>query len=162
MKGRTAFLLMLGLMPWAGPHAQQTATTTFKVSAKVQAVCMVTASDLNFGAYTSSSGSPLQGTTTVSATCTPGSTYNIALNVGTVGASIYAGRQMASGANKLNYQLYRNATRTDIWGETSGTDTVQDVGTGLLKNHTVYGVIPAAQVVPAGDYLDTITVRVLY
>ena len=164
MKPRIAVLLMLGLLPWVELHAQaQTATTTFKVTAKVQAVCTVTASDLPFGTYTSSGGSPLLGQTVVSATCTPGSTYNIGFNDGTGGGSIYGGRKMASGpSNKLNYQLYRDSARSNIWGNTIGTDTVQDVGTGLAKNHTVFGAIPAAQVVPAGDYQDVITVTVSF
>jgi spore coat protein U-like protein len=162
MKHRFAVLLTLGLMPWTGLYAQQTTTATFKVSAKVQAVCAVTATDLAFGAYTSQGGTPLQGTTVLRATCTPGSTYNIGLNGGAAGGTIYTGRQMASGQNKLNYQLYRDSAHTNIWGETTGTDTVQDVGTGLVKDHTVFGAIPAAQVVPAGDYQDTITVRIYY
>ena len=164
MKQRIAVLLMLGLMPWAELHAQgQEVSTTFKVTAKVQAVCAVTATDLSFGTYTSQCGAALQGTTLLRATCTPGSTYNIGLNDGAAGGSTYAGRQMASaGGQKLTYQLYRDSARTNIWGNTTGTDTVQDVGTGLAKDHTVFGAIPAAQVVPAGDYQDTITVRVYY
>jgi spore coat protein U-like protein len=122
----------------------------------------VTASDLDFGAYTSQGSSPLTSTTILRATCTPGSTYNIGLSDGTGGGTIYSGRKMASGQNKLNYQLYRDSARTNIWGNTTGTDTVQDVGTGLAKDHTVFGTIPAAQVVPSGDYADTITVRVSY
>ena len=113
---------MLGLMPWAGLHAQQTATTTFIVTTTVQAVCAVSATDLNFGNYTSAAGPcwARRGATDLHA----GTTYNIALNGGTGGGSIYGGRQMASGANKLNYQLYRDAARANIWGNTIGTDTV--------------------------------------
>jgi spore coat protein U-like protein len=163
MKHRIAVLLMLGLTPWAELHAQsQSVTTTFRVNARVEAVCEVTASDLAFGTYTAQGGTPLQGTTLLRATCTPGTTYNIGLNDGTAGGTIYTGRQMASGQNKLNYQLYRDSARTNIWGNTTGTDTVQDVGTGLAKDHTVFGAVPAAQVVPAGDYQDTITVRIYY
>jgi spore coat protein U-like protein len=162
MKQRIAVLLMFGMLPWAELHAQsQTVSTTFRVSARVEAVCAVTASDLDFGAY-SSGGALLQGTSVLQSTCTPGTTYNIALNGGTGGGTIYGGRQMASGANKLNYQLYRNSARSDIWGNTIGTDTVQDVGTGLAKSHTVYGTVPGAQSVPAGNYADTITVTVSY
>jgi spore coat protein U-like protein len=162
MKHRIAVLLMLGLLPLAELHAQSTATTTFRVSARVEAVCEVTASDLVFGSYTAQAGSPLQGTTLLRATCTPGTTYNIGLNDGSGGGTIYTARQMASGSNKLNYQLYRDSARTNIWGNTTGTDTVQDVGIGLAKDHTVFGSVPAAQVVPAGDYADTITVRIYY
>jgi spore coat protein U-like protein len=166
MRRHIAVLLMLGLMPWSGPHAQApaqtaTATATFIVKTTVQAVCVVSATELNFGNYSSGSG-PLLGTSVVQPTCTPGTTYNIKLNGGSAGGTIYGGRQMASGANKLNYQLYRDSARANIWGETTGTDTVQDIGTGVAKSHTVYGTIPGAQAVPAGAYQDTITVTISF
>jgi spore coat protein U-like protein len=159
---RTAILLMLG-MPWAGLHAQgQTAQTTFRVTATVQAVCEVTASDLAFGVYTAQSGTPLQGTTLLRATCTPGTTYNVGLDAGTSSGATVNQRRMVSGANSLNYQLYSDSSRNTIWGNTSGTDTVTGTGTGVAVDHTVYGQVPAAQVVPAGAYSDTITVRIFY
>ena len=84
MKQHAAVLLMLGLMPWAELHAQsQTVSTTFRVSARVEAVCEVTATDLSFGTYTSQGGAPLQATTLLRTTCTPGSSYNVGLNEGT-------------------------------------------------------------------------------
>lgn len=164
MKQRIAVLLMLGLMPWSELHAQQTATTTFRVLTKVQAVCAVTATDLDFGTYTSAGGSPLQGTTLLRATCTPNSSYNIGLNEGTTAGATVNQRQMkpAAGTQNLNYQLYSDSSRSTVWGNTTGTDTVTGVGTGLAVDHTVFGAIPAAQKVPAGDYSDTITVRIYY
>jgi spore coat protein U-like protein len=164
MNQRIAVLLMLGLMPWAGLQAQsQTATTTFKVTTRVDAVCAVTATDLNFGTY-SAQGAPLQGTTQVVATCTPGTTYNIGLNAGsTTGATINQ-RKMAGtpATNTLNYQLYSDSAHSIIWGNTPGTDTVTGAGTGLAVNHAVYGQVPAAQLVPAGNYQDVITVSIFY
>ena len=163
MKQRIAVLLVLAMMPWARVHAQaQQAQTTFKVSATVSAVCEVTAADLAFGTYTSSAGTPANGTTLLRATCTPGSTYNVGLNEGTSAGATVNARKMSSGANALNYQLYSDSARQVIWGNTSGTDTVTGVGTGLAVDHTVFGSVPAAQVVPAGSYEDTITVRIFY
>ena len=164
MKQRIAVLLMVGMMPWAELHAQaQTATTTFRVTAKVQAVCEITATDLAFGTYTSQGATPLQATTLLRATCTPGSTYNVGLNEGTSpGATVNQRKMMSAGAQALNYQLYSDSARQTIWGNTAGTDTVAGVGTGTAQDHTVYGTVPAAQVVPAGDYQDTITVRIYY
>jgi spore coat protein U-like protein len=162
MKQRIAVLLMLGLMPWAELYAQsQQVSTTFQVKARVEAVCAVTASDLDFGAY-NSGGAQLLGTTVLQSTCTPGTTYNVALNKGTTSGGTINQRKMASGSNTLNYQLYSDAAHSAIWGETVGTDTVVGSGTGLAQNHTVYGSIPAAQLVPAGNYTDTITVTVSY
>jgi spore coat protein U-like protein len=162
MKRRSAVLLVLGILPWAALHAQQTAQTTFRVSARVQAVCDITASDLAFGNYTAQSGSPLLGTTLLRATCTPNTSYNVGLNEGTSPGATVNQRRMVSGANVLNYQLYSDASRSTIWGNTAGTDTVTGVGTGTAQDHTVYGTVPAAQVVPAAEYADTITVRIYY
>ena len=163
MKQHAAVLLMLALMPWAELHAQsQTVSTTFRVSARVEAVCEVTATDLSFGTYTSQGGAPLQATTLLRATCTPGSSYNVGLNEGTSPGATVNQRKMVSGAQALNYQPYSDSSRTTIWGNTPGTNTVTGVGTGLAVDHTVFGAVPAAQVVPAGDYGDTITVRVYY
>jgi len=163
MKPRIAVLLMLGLIPLAELHAQsQSVSTTFRVSARVEAVCEVTASDLSFGTYTAQGGTPLQGTTLLRATCTPGSSYNVGLNEGTSPGATVNQRKMVSGTQALNYQLYSDSARSKIWGNTTGTDTVTGVGTGLAQDHTVFGGVPAAQVVPAGDYQDTITVRVYY
>ena len=162
MKHRIAVLLMLGLLPWGALHAQQTASTTFRVTAKVNAVCGVTATDLAFGTYTSNAGTPLQGTTLLKATCTPSTTYYLGLDQGQSPGATINQRKMVSGANNLTYQLYSDSSRSTIWGNTAGTDTVTGVGTGLAQDHTVYGAVPAAQSVPAGDYGDTITVRVYY
>ena len=162
MTQRIAVLLMLGLLPWAELHAQQTASTTFRVSARVNAVCEVTATDLAFGTYNAQGGTPLQGTTLLRATCTPNLTYNIGLDQGTSPGATVNQRKMVSGAQALNYQLYSDSARSTIWGNTAGTDTVTGVGTGLAVDHTVFGAVPAAQLVPAGDYQDTITVRVYY
>lgn len=162
MKQRIAVLLMLGLMPWAEVNSQsQTVSTTFRVSARVEAVCEVTANDLNFGTYSQQTGT--NGTTQLRAVCSPQTTYNIGLNEGTGGGTIQGGRQMAApGGQRLNYQLYSNSARTTIWGNTTGTDTVTGVGTGLAQDHTVFGAIPATQTIPAGNYADTITVRIYY
>jgi spore coat protein U-like protein len=165
MKYRIAVpvLLMLGMLPWVALHAQQqTAQTTFQVKARVSAVCEVTATDLDFGTYTSNTGSSRLGTTTLKATCTPNTTYNVGLNEGTSPGATVNARKLVSGANNLNYQLYSDASRSVIWGNTTGTDTVTGIGTGLAVDHTVYGSVAAKQVVPAGDYADTITVRLYY
>jgi spore coat protein U-like protein len=164
MKRRIALLLMLGVMPWAELHAQsQTATTTFKVTAKVQAVCQVTALDLDFGIYVGAVGSPARlGSTQMMVTYTPNTSYSVGLNEGTTAGATINQRKMASGTNTLNYQLYSDSARSVIWGNTPGTDTVTGVGNGLAVDHTVYGSLPGGQAVPAGDYADTITLRVYY
>lgn len=143
MKQRIAVLLMLGLMPWAEVHAQsQTVSATFKVSARVEAVCEVTATDLPFGIYSAQGEIPQTSTPLLRATCTPDTTDNVGLNEGTSPGATANQRKMVSRAQSLN--------------------TVSGVGSGLAQDYTVFGGAPAAQVVRAGDPADTITVRVYY
>ena len=164
MKRHITALLALGMLPWAGLLAQsQTATTTFRVTAKVMAVCEVTSNDLNFGTYNPKASSPHQVSSLVRATCTPGATYQVGLDAGTSSGATINQRKMVSGSNTLNYQLYSDSARSVIWGNTQNTDTVTPpAGTGLPQDLPVYGSIPPAQPAAVGDYSDTITVRVYY
>ena len=82
MKMRITVLLVLGILPWAELLAQQTASRILRVSARVEAVCEVTANDLDFGTNTGHPGSNLLGTTLVQTTCSPGTSYQVGLNPG--------------------------------------------------------------------------------
>jgi spore coat protein U-like protein len=136
------------------------ATTTFPVTANVPPSCSVSASNLHFGNYNMVQ---LDATTTVSATCTPGSAYNIGLDQGVSTGATVANRKMTGpGANRLGYSLFSNAGRTTNWGNTVGTDTVPATGTGAAQTFTVFGRIPASQRLAPGDYADTITVTLFF
>lgn len=162
MRHYLAGLLVLAACPTVG-LAQQAASTTFRVSARVNAVCDIVATNLDFGVYSTQSSSPLQGTTLLKATCTPNTSYQIGLSEGTSpGATVNQRKMVSPTSNVLNYQLYSDSARSSIWGNTPGTNTVTGVGTGLPQDHTVFGSVPAAQGVPAEDYADTITVRIYY
>lgn len=139
-----------------------TTTTTFQVTATVLSVCSVSATNLAFGNYDASLGTPVDGSSTVTVTCTPSETYDVGLNAGTGSGATVAVRRMTNGANTLDYTLYTNAGRTTVWGNTIGTDTQAGTGNGAGQALTVYGRIPTAQYVAAGAYTDTITATVTY
>jgi len=72
-------------------------------------------------------------------------------------------RRLSCPAGTLEYQLYLDAARTQIWGD--GTDGRLPWESGALSDGVavhvpVYGRIRAGQNVPAGAYADTITVTV--
>ena len=157
-----AALLVTATALSGAAHSQQNVSTTFRVTATVQAMCEVRASDLNFGQYSQQATAQVTGTTALTIMCTPQTTYNVGLSEGTSPGATVNQRKMVGGANTLNYQLYQDSSRTKIWGNTIGTDTVSGAGTGLNQDHTVFGAVPAQQVIPAGNYADTITVRVYY
>lgn len=136
-----------------------TATTTFQVTATVPATCTVSANTLSFGSY--SGASNLDGSTTITVTCTNGTSYEVALDAGANGTTA-ANRKMANGGSTLNYSLYSDSGRSSVWGFTQGGDTVTGAGTGTAQTLTVYGRVPASQTPPAGTYTDTVGVTVYY
>ena len=78
-------------------------------------------------------------------------------------------RQMAQGAARLPYQLFKDAARTQVWDATGGTAViggsggVSDPGTGASQNKTVYASIPAGTTLPVpGTYTDTVVITVTY
>lgn len=153
------------LLALAGSAQAGTKTTTFGVSASVAANCLVTTTNLAFGAYTGVA--TLTGTSDVDVRCTSGLPYTVKLSAG---GGTYANRLLASGGNSLQYNLYTGSGYTSIWGDgTTSTSVVTGTGAGMASGsattHTVYGQLPDNaynQAAPVGSYADTITVTVEY
>jgi spore coat protein U-like protein len=146
------------------------------------ASCTVSAPVLAFGTYDPLSATNLDSSNVVTVTCVwsaggGGGTQNvtpvISLNAG-LPPGTYAQRLLRTIAgDTLNYNLYRNAARTTIFGNgTGGTVTggtapttlsLPNSGAPRTGTRTVFGRIPAGQstAVP-GSYSDTITVTVTY
>ncbi|MDB9536725.1 spore coat U domain-containing protein [Dolichospermum planctonicum CS-1226] len=69
-------------------------------------------------------------------------------------------RRMTDGnGNYLLYELYQDESKTTIWGNTDQTG-LSLTGTGSASNVNLYIKIPAGQNVPAGNYQDTVQVKV--
>ena len=69
---------------------------------------------------------------------------------------------MKAGSETISYQLYRDAARTLVWGNTLNTDTKGGTGAGTTQNHDVFGRVPAQTTPSPGTYTDTIVVTVEY
>lgn len=147
----------------AGQAHATTATGQFQVTLTIQAECRLTsASDLAFGT-TGVIQSAITSTSTIGVQCTNTTPYNVGINAGTGSGATVASRIMSSGAGAgVNYQLYRDSARTQIWGNTVNTDTVSATGTGAVQSLTVYGRVPAQNTPAAGNYSDTVQVTVTY
>jgi spore coat protein U-like protein len=150
--------LVIGTTPVSGQTS--TATATISVTATVLSSCTLTAQPLAFGNY---SAVILNATTTLSVTCTNGSAYTVALDLGTgSGATVSARKMTYNTTNTLNYGLYQDSGHATIWGNTTGTNTEAGTGTGSLQTLTVYGSIPASQFVVPGSYSDTVTATITF
>jgi spore coat protein U-like protein len=147
-----------------------TETENLLVSATVTASCAIDSSPVDFGDYDPTSEDDLDGTGTVTVLCTNGTAGYVTLGEGANpdddSTPELPLRQMAGGIDGehlLAYQLYSEATRTDVWGNTNTTG-LNHVGTGTATALTVYGRIPAGQHVSAGAgamaYTDTVLATV--
>ena len=135
--------------------------------------CSASTTPVSFGVVNPLSASPLDIAGNVRVSCggvagllVP---YQIALGKG-ANSSNFSPRTMASGVNRLRYDLYADSAHSSIWGNgiNEGTQTVAGSITIVLlgptfQNHTIYGRIPGSQTtVPPGSYGDTVVVTVTY
>jgi spore coat protein U-like protein len=123
--------------------------------------CTISTTSVNFGSYDVFNSTPTDTTGTVSVTCSGNADVTITLSKG--GSSTFNPRTLNSGTDTLNYNLYRDAARTTIWGDGTGsTASYTQVGlpNNTAQNLTIYARIPAAQDVRAGTYTDSVTVTI--
>lgn len=150
-------LLALGLTSTSAVAA--TATTTFGVSATIQATCVVSATALGFGTYT---GVLANSTSTVSVTCTNTTPYNVGLSAGSAtGATVTTRKMTGPGGALLGYALYQDTAYSVNWGNSTGS-WEGGTGNGSAQVLTVYGQVAAGQYLAPGAYSDTITATVNY
>lgn len=136
-------------------------TAPFTVTANYPAACRISANTLDFGTA-GNLGSNVDGSSTLTATCSSQVAYNIGLNAGNGWGATVALRKMTNGGRTINYSLYINSARTVVWGETPGTDTVSGTGSGLAQTYTVYGRVPAQATPAPAIYSDTIITTITY
>lgn len=84
-------------------------------------VCTFTNTGVNFGSVDLSSGSAVLATGTFTAACTgfAGERVRVCANFNDGSGGVSGGgdpRQMTSGVNSLNFNIYKNAAYTNIWG----------------------------------------------
>jgi spore coat protein U-like protein len=154
----------------ASPALAATATSNFTVQASVAAGCMISTTTLNFGAYdpvVANATTPRDANGSVTVRCTKGSVSTIGISQGANSASgssaLVPLRQMASGAERLRYDLYRTSVGTDVWGDIGTTNVKTYTATNNgNQTFTIFGRIPADQDVATGDYSDTVTATISF
>jgi spore coat protein U-like protein len=128
---------------------------------------------MSLGAYSGFQATDLDSSGVLVVTCTrnggpPTTSVTVGIGPSTVSGSI-ATRQLrlVAGTDLLAYNLFRDAGRSLVWGQTIGTNTVsQNISLGNNSsgtlNFTIFGRITALQDVRAGTYNDTLTMTVTF
>jgi spore coat protein U-like protein len=125
--------------------------------------CSVRVTSLQFGDYDPLTGSTLETEADIYVTCDASVAHNVKLDAGANSGGNFRPREMAKtgGAASLDYNIFRDPGRTEIWGDGSNnTFTRPGVGTGAENRFTAYGRLPGAQNVPIGVYSDVVFVLV--
>jgi spore coat protein U-like protein len=120
---------------------------------------------VSFGSYSPTTATPTDTSGSFSYTCTSARARPVLVQLSAGTAGSFNPRQLAFGAERLNYNLYTTAARNVVFGDgTGGTSTVSSVPGGAAHGGTVtiYGRIPAGQWVAAGAYADTITITISF
>lgn len=139
------------------------------LGAAAQSSCrLASAASLAFGNYDVLATSPTDTLTNILVECSRDGgpkaiTLTIALDSGANGASAGTRRLLHQGGSgdTLFYGLFRDASRSALWGSTPGVDTasrslnVPNKGSASTT-FTIYGRIPAQQNVSAGNYGDSV------
>lgn len=162
MRTRICMMLFAATLLIAAANLRASATESrFEVSATVTPDCRITVTDLSFGTYDplGQNGSrELDAAAGVSMLCTREARAKIAIDSGRNASS--GSRGLAAGGQRVAYQIYRDADRTQVWG--SGADAMQFVSSGIQspQQFNVYARIPPGQEVASGHYSDTVTATV--
>lgn len=115
---------------------------------------------LAFGFYDPFAAAPHDAMSVVGYDCmtTPGPI--IMLSAGSSGS--FALRTMRFGATTLGYNVFADAARTQILGDGTGGSVTIDATSSRKQTVPLHGRIFAGQLVPAGDYTDTLVVTILF
>ena len=134
----------------------------FTASATVVNNCLISATNVAFTS-TGVLSSALNASGAITARCTNGDAYQIALSSGLSGSVAARQMQRTGGGGAVNYQLYTDAAHTSAWGDgTVGTTMATGTGSGNAVSITVYGRVPAQTTPMPGNYSDTITATISF
>lgn len=140
------------------------ATDNFKATVTVNDACTVSVIDMAFAAQTVAGGNipgDSTATSTYQVTCgLPTTGWTLSADGGTHGNLAQRQMKLTTGPDVLNYQLYRDVGRLEVWGDgTGGTFTITGIGsTGAPV--TYYGDLPGQAVTAAGNYDDDLVATI--
>ncbi len=167
---RRILLVLAGIAAVSAPCNNaleaQSSSATLTVSATVKKNCIITTTSINFGVYhaiTTNRTAPLDATGTITVACTKGSEAKIELNDGQNSPGRPRRMSQSSGREYLEYDIYKNASRTDVWG--NGVFDRMDIGPAPSRHprvFTTYGRVPGGQDAVVGSYTDTVVATVLF
>ncbi len=153
-----------GNSPCGNFTGTQLDTASFNASVVLGGACTIVAAPLDFGTV-ASLATAHTASGTITATCSNGMPYTIALNAGTTTGNTIAARRLSlngAGPGVVSYQLYLDTGHSMPWGDGTSGAVYNGTGSGTSQAIPVHGRVPAQATPAAGTYRDTITATITY
>jgi spore coat protein U-like protein len=163
MNGRTAAAVLLAVLIPPASATLDVPTASLRVAATVGRSCLIDSGPLAFGDYDPvgrNAAAPLDAEGILTVICTRGTPSAVALDAGQHAAG--QTRFMASGADRLGYELYQDQSHTVRWGDTPGDVLTLAPSDGSPRSVRVYGRVASNQDVAVGRYFDSIVATVVF
>ena len=140
--------------------------SNFQTSASLASTCVLSATNVAFGAITPAATGSNNATGTITSTCTKATTYSLAINAGgsgSISARTISGT-IAGNTDKVAYNLYTDSVHTTLFGDGSlfSGSVVQLTGSGSAQITSVYGNLLLNQYITPDNYSDNLTVTLSY
>ena len=141
------------------PLASGTLNRTLRISLTVTNDCAIAAPNIAFGTAPLPSGFPALSQA-IRLTCTRNMLYSVGLGPGANAAG--GRRQMASGGNRLAYDIFK--ADNSVWGTAAGTRSAAVLADGVNQQTIPYTarIYPDQPAPPVGDYADNVVVDVQF
>ncbi|MBX9897755.1 MAG: spore coat U domain-containing protein [Qipengyuania sp.] len=163
MSGTRLILAIVAAALMAAPVAvsANTLTGTMNARMRVDTSCRITTEPLFFGNVNIFSG-VVDATANIRLRCGPAVAYSVAIDNGQNPNGTQ--RRLWNGGGwfqYVNYQIYRNAARTQVWGSTAGNVVTGTTPANGQVTLVAYGRVPNSIVMP-NEYRDVVTVTVTF
>lgn len=156
-------LLLAGSLAAAAPALGDSLGARMDVSATVITNCRVIVPPLSFGAYDPLAANALQpadASVDLTVSCTRNTSASVSFDFGLHPANGTGRGMNGPSADVLQYQIYRDAARSQIWAQGSDSYRILTHGVSSPDQLTVFGRIPPRQEVEPGAYTDVLTATV--
>jgi spore coat protein U-like protein len=173
---RTTALLCVAmgtaLMSSVPAYAAGSLNSNLAVNASVASNCTISTVAVAFGPYdpiVTNAATALTGNGSITIACTKASVPTLELGLGATPSGTV--RQMASGAERLPYELYQPPNNvagtacgalTTVWGTGAAELTTVAAPSKAARTYNVCGSIPGGADVAVGAYADTVIATVTF
>jgi spore coat protein U-like protein len=126
------------------------------------ATCSISTTPVSFGTYDVFTPASVDSVGSVILNCNGGKNIVVSINPGQAGT--FSPRKMLMNASEwLGYNLYRDASRSVVWGDGTGGTSFASIPSLPNNQDTsvpIYGSVPPGQDVRAGSYADSLSVTI--